>query len=172
MPYLPSYSATQQFSSPSVVTLTDQSTGSDIAITERRVFVQDYAGTYLKEVAQSANYKVWSIAAATVTLDVLQKDTAVRITVQYVDTNGNVLYTAIKYKCCDINSQTGKYAVLQKWVSDPSIINDPNYRSGIVALETYLVGAQGAITAGSNLVLSQQCLDGAKTMLDKQTLYF
>lgn len=172
MPFVPSFSAQQSYSTPSKVTLTDASTGSDGAIAERRVTVQDYQSTYLKETGQSANYKVWSIASSTVTLDLFQRDTAVKITVTYVNSSGTTLYTATVYRACDINSQIGKYSVLQKWVSNPAIINDVNYLTGLQQLCTYLEGATDAITAGANLFLSQQCLDGAKMMLDHQETYF
>jgi hypothetical protein len=172
MPLVPNFAASQSYATPSKITLTDSSTGSDVDLAERRVFIQDYTGAYLKESGQEANYKVWALASSSVELDLLTRDKAVKITVTYVNLAGTTLYTAIQYKCCDANSQIGKYSVLQKWVSNPGIINDANYASGIVLLETYMDGAQDAIRIGSNLTLSQQCLDGAKNMLDNQSIYF
>lgn len=172
MSFVPSFAASQHYSTPLRITLTDASTGSDTDVVERRVYVQDYTGAYLKETGQSADYKVWLLVETTVNLDLLLKDTAVKITVLYVNVSGTTLYTNVQYVDCDANGQSGKYSILQKWVSNPAIINDVNYLTGLQQLETYLDGAIGAIATGQNLTLSQQCLDGAKYMIDNQSIFF
>ena len=47
MPLTPNFSTSQQAGLPSDVVVTDTSTGSDVAIVARRVYLVNYAGEYV-----------------------------------------------------------------------------------------------------------------------------
>ena len=46
MPLVPNFTASQYSGTPSVITLTDTSTGSDVTITSRRVYLLQSNGTF------------------------------------------------------------------------------------------------------------------------------
>ena len=47
MPLVPNFTASQFSGTPSIITLTDTSTGSDVTIAKRRVYLLQSNGTFL-----------------------------------------------------------------------------------------------------------------------------
>jgi hypothetical protein len=76
MPLTPNFSASQNYGTPSVITLTDTSTGSDGTIAKRRVYMLQANGTYLVPAGTTTNYVDWSLADTSISLDVLAQDSA------------------------------------------------------------------------------------------------
>ena len=89
MPLAPNFTASQFTGTPSYITLTDTSTGSDVTIVSRKVFIQSAFGTFLVPSGTSTQYFVWALANTSTTVSVLTQDTAVSITVQWCDAGGN-----------------------------------------------------------------------------------
>lgn len=94
MALTPNFSASQVEGAPSEIVLTDTSTGSDVTITQRRVYLRTPLGEFLVEEGTSEDYEVWSGFPGTtsITLDVLDKDYALTITVQWLTAGGTVVY--------------------------------------------------------------------------------
>jgi len=92
MAFNPNFSATQTLGLPNIVTLTDMSTGSDAAIASRRIYLEQYNGSFLVPSGTTTDYIVWATGSASKTLDVLTVDTALNITLQWLSVGGTVLY--------------------------------------------------------------------------------
>ena len=86
MPLTPSFTAVSVSGYPSKILLTDTSTGTDVAVVAKRVYIATYTGSFLVPSGTTTEYSLWS-SGTTITLDVLSKDYAVLITVQWVDIN-------------------------------------------------------------------------------------
>jgi len=82
MPLVPNFSTSQSAGSPSVITITDTSTGSDVAVTQRRVYLLDWQGNYVVPSGTTTNYIQWPIAQATINIDCLTQDMALEVTVE------------------------------------------------------------------------------------------
>src|SRR3990172_265316 len=89
----PNFTASQNSGTPSVITLTDSSTGSDVAITQRRAYLLQANGEDLGPTGTSTYYIQWAYANSSIDIDVLSVDTALSITVQWLNVSNTVLYT-------------------------------------------------------------------------------
>ena len=89
----PNFTASQSSGLPSNILLTDTSTGSDSSIVARRVYLLQADGTYLVPTGTTTQYILWAYADSTISIDVLSQDTALSITVNWVDTNGDTVET-------------------------------------------------------------------------------
>ena len=82
MPLAPAFTTSQSIGFPSRINLADESTGSDVNITGRKVYVATPAGSFLVEEGNTNEYSTWSYANSTITLDLLGlTDKAVRLVV-------------------------------------------------------------------------------------------
>src|SRR5687768_17098244 len=94
MPLTVDFTVSQAAGLPSELTLTDTSTGSDAAVTQRRIYIQTDTGSFLVESGTSTEYENWALPLATaITLDLLDKDRAVQITVQWLNVSNAILYS-------------------------------------------------------------------------------
>lgn len=83
MALVPSFTASPQVGNPSVIILTDTSTGSDSNVTVRHVYLRKSDGNFLVPTGTTTDYIVWPYTDQTITIDVLEKDRALWITVQW-----------------------------------------------------------------------------------------
>ena len=90
MALTPNFSASQNYGTPNIITLTDTSTGSDATITKRRIYLLQSNGTYLVPTGTTTNYIDWDMTNTTtrepltIALNVLTQDTALSITVEWL----------------------------------------------------------------------------------------
>lgn len=172
MPISPSFEISQSAIAPSVITATDNSTGSDAAISARRIYFQTSQGTYLVVSGTTTDYNTWSYADAEESFDVLTEDYALSITVQWVNVGGTVLYTLTQVYCLsEFNKQFFYYLVQQQAIT-PSILQDTTYASNMAVYWTNIIGAIQAVEIGADIAASQNCLNRATNMMNNQTLYF
>ncbi len=172
MPLVPSFTVSQPLGSNSEVTLTNSSTGSDGAITEMRVYIQNAAGIFLVEEGNEEEYSDWPIADASVTLDVLDKDYAVRITVQWLDTNGDILYASQQIVGLTLYNSDFDYALTQALSGNPLVINDANFFKNKSELRVCIDSGDQAIEFASDIYAAQQCYDRATSLRLGSQYYF
>jgi len=86
------FTATQLLGLPETIVVTDTSTGSDGAITSRRVYITDAYNNYIVPEGTTTDYVDWALANSSINIECLTKDMAVDITVQWLDGSNNVLY--------------------------------------------------------------------------------
>ena len=91
MPLTPNFSTEQTIGFPSIVTITDDSTGSDVAVTQRRVYLVDSEGEYVVPDGTTTDYVEWDYAETTLDIDCLTADSALDITVHWLDVSNVVL---------------------------------------------------------------------------------
>ena len=155
--------------------ITDASTGSDAAIVSRRVFLVNYAGEYLVADGTTTNYTVWPIAQSSISIDCLDQDTAVQITVNYVDAGGVTLYTKTSLAGFTLYNETFYYSLTQGQaaISQPSyILQDTTYFSNKSKLRVLIDSGNQAVTLGYDITTAQICYDLATNMVTNQNFLF
>lgn len=172
MPLTPAFTAQQSPSNPNIVVLVDTSTGSDSSIVSRRAYIRDSAGNYLVPSGTTTNYVVWSYSDASISLDILQQDTAVSIKIDWLDLGGNILYTLTQTYCLDMYSKLFFYQLVQMQGVTPSIPQDTNYFSNMALFWATVEGAENAIVLAEDLSASQNCLNRCTYMMQNKSNFF
>lgn len=174
MPLSVSFTISQSALTPGAITANDTSDGTDAAVTQRRIFFQNSQGQYITTsgTSSSSAYEEWSIADTSETWDLLEEDTAVAVTVQWLNVANQVLYTLTQLYClAEFNKQFFYYLVQQQAIT-PSVLQDTNYAANMAAYWTNITGAIQAIEIGADISASQNCLNRATGMMQNQTKYF
>jgi hypothetical protein len=161
MPLTPNFTAVQLFGSPNNIILTDTSTGTDVAVTSRRVYIQMANGTYLVEEGTTTDYEVWDYSEDSITLDVLTRDVAVTITVQWLDSTGTDLYTKLYEFGFTQYNESFDYGLTQMLTASPLFINDNNFFQNKSELRVCIDSGNQALSLAGDLFAAQQCYDRA-----------
>jgi len=168
----PAFSVSQTVGDESVITITDDSTGSDVAITQRRVYLQKSDGTYLVPDGTTTDYVEWDWADASVDIDCLDKDYALFITVQWLDVTDVVLYdTDGTYGLTSYNEDFD-YGLTTVLAANPLLINDNSFKQNKSNLRLFIDSGDLAITRSSDIISAQLCYDQATTIRLNSEYYF
>lgn len=171
MAFAESFSVSQSALSPSVVTLTDTSTGSDGAITSRVVYVSDSDGNYLTGNG-TVDYDVWDWADASINLDILTENTAASIRVDWINSVDTILYTVTDQYCLAQYAKNFAYYLVQQLAQTFNVIQDTSYFSNLAQLWTNIRGALNAVEVADDISASQECLNRCTEMENNQAKYF
>ena len=171
MAYTPDFSTSQTLGSTSKINFVDTSSGVDAAITSRRVYMQTAAGTYLVQKNTATTYEIWALGSSTITLDILDKDYALLITVQWVDVNAAVLYSKQYTLGFTLFNETFDYSLTQQLSGNPLLVNDSNFFPNKSDLRDFIDAGNQAVTFASDSFSAQQCYDRA-TNLRLSSQYF
>lgn len=172
MPIVPSISVSQSALTPSNVTVSDTSTGSDAAIAVRHIYFQTATGTYLVESGVSTDYNVWPYADASDTFDVLTEDTAVSIVVLWLNSSGTTLYTYTQEYPFSKYSKNFFYYLFQNQALSPSIVQDTNYYMNLATFWVNIHGAIVAVEEAADISASQNCFNRTTDMANNETKFF
>jgi hypothetical protein len=172
MPLSPSFAVSQSAQTPSDVTLTDDSTGSDAAIASRRAYISDSNGNYLVPSGVSTQYNAWPLASTSITLDILTEDKAVSILIQWLDASNVVLYSSTEQYCLAEYNKQFHYSLIQQQALNPGITQDASYFSNLATFWTSLIGAIKAVETGDDIAASQNCLNRCTLMQNNESFYF
>lgn len=85
MSFLPSFTVSQPIGENNIVTVTDTSTGTNSAINARRVYLRKSDGTFLVPEGTATDYVDWAWVDTSIDIDVLDKDYALEITVEWLE---------------------------------------------------------------------------------------
>ena len=172
MSFVQNFSVSSNITTPSVITLTDTSSGTDGSITGRYVYVQTHDGTYLTPTGNSGNGINWTLpSGATKTIDCMDKDYALNITVFWIG-GSTILYQKTILAEFNAYARTYRYKLLKAQANNPSIINNANFFNVLSNLTTYIDGANEAVTLGGDITLSQLCNSKAKFLIDNPQLAY
>lgn len=170
MPY--SFTVAQSPLDPSLVVVTDTSTSIDPSITQRRIYVQDAAGNYLVPSGTLTDYTPWPLADASIDLDILSQDTAVAITVQWLNISNVVVEDLTQLYCLAEFNKSFYVSLFQSQSLTPDIVQDNDYFANLSVLWQNIIGAIQAVEIGGDIASSQNCLDRATNMQNNQQFYF
>lgn len=172
MAFVPLFTTTQILGLPNIITLTDTSTGSDVAITQRRVYLIQASNAYLVPAGTITNYIPWSYSDDEISINALNQDYALNISVQWLDVGNNVLYTKTILECFTQYGLLGSFGLTSVLSANPNTIQDQNYWLNRMILRCNIDDANQAISIGGNIFISQAALDRETYMLANKNLYF
>lgn len=162
MAFSPSFTAQSVSGYPNKIIFTDTSSGSDGTITQRRVYAVTDIGTFLVEEGVTTKYNKWDYADATITLALLSKDFALRLTVEWLNVSDVVLYDyTIDATGFTQYNENFDYTKTQMLQYNPLLINDNNFWENKSKLRELIDSGNSAITQASDLFSAQQCYDYA-----------
>lgn len=176
MPFTPGFSTSQTTGIPNSINFTDTSTGLDTNIVSRRVFMQTATNDYLVEPTTTTNYELWAIISApldplSISFDVLKKDMALYLTVQWLDAADTVLYQKQYLTGFTLYNESFDYQLTQVLSGNPLVINDHNFFPNKSTLRVSIDSGNQAIFLAADIFAAQQCYDRA-TNLRLNSPYF
>lgn len=172
MAFVPDFVAIQPFGSPNLIEITDLSSGSDSRIVTRRIYVKKADGSYLVDAT------IWDYPNMAISLDVLTKDTACEITVEWLDGiptptyDPIVLYDKIILYGFTEYSEMFDYQLTQMLTANPLLINDNDYFPNKMDLRVSIDSGNQAIIYAQDLYAAQQCYDRATNLRLNSQYYF
>lgn len=171
MPFVANFTASQFSGTPSVITLTDTSTGSDVTIAKRRVYLLQANGTFLVPQGTSTDYIQWDLVDTSIDLNVLSQDSALSITVQWL-TSANAVVTSktISFAFTAYN-ETFFYGLNQNLVGNSNLSASTDWFQWMADLQLQIDSAQQAITFASDIYTAQAALNRA-TYISTNSSYF
>lgn len=179
MPITASFSTSQSVGSPSEIILTDSSTGSDGTAVSRRVYLVNAAGEYITEsgTTTAVAYTEFPLAdGSSITLDVLDFDMALYVTLTYNNVSGGVVATVTNLRGFTLYNRSFYYTLTQAQAMQnqppPMIMQDSNYYMSKGILITEIESGDNAIEYGSDITSAQAAYDRATYMVAKQNTYF
>jgi len=166
------FSTSQTLGLPREINFTDTSTGSDVNVISRRIYLQAYDGTFLVESGTTTDYEAWAIADTTITLDVLSKDYALTVTVEWMGVSGQVLYSKQYVLGFTLYNETFDYQLTQALAGNPLLINDNNFFQNKSALRTDIDSGNQAVEFASDTYNAQLAYDAATALRLKSQYFF
>lgn len=172
MAYTLAFTVTQGID-PQSFTVTDLSTGSDVNVVQRRITLTEADGTFLVPSGTSTSYIDFPFSSgSSITLSVLVIDYALGVTLQYLDTNGNVLYSLTQNYAFTDNDENVDYGLTQALVANQGLLQDTNYVMNRFTFRMLIDSANQAVTTGNDINASQFLLDLAQVYVNNQSNYF
>lgn len=168
----PSFSVSQTVSAPNIISLVDTSTGSDSSILTRRVYLRQANGTYIVPIGTTTSYIVWDYSVSFIDIDVLTRDLALDITVEWLDNSNVTQYTKAALYCFTVFSELFYYQLTQDIASNQIQITNQNYYYNKMVLRCCIDQAVNATNYGSDIGNSQLSLDAAYNLYIKQNVFF
>lgn len=173
------FSTTQVIGSPSEIVITDETTGSDVLAVSRQIALVTATGQYLTEngLFDTATYIPWPIAdGLTKTLDVLDEDMALDISLQYLNVSGGIVAEDTSLQGFTLYNFSFLYSLTQAQASQnqppPMIIQDSNYYNNKSIFLTEMDSGNNAITYGDDIVSAQNAYSRATYMRLNENSFF
>lgn len=170
MPLVPLFNVSQTIGSPSEITLTDVSTGSDGSITQRRAYFQKWNGDFLVEDGTTTDYEPWALIDTSATFDLLPASEALKITVEWLDVSNAVVESKVVFYGLTEDAEDFDYGLTQNVASNNQLMNDNNFWRNKLKLRILIESGNNAITSVSDIYSAQQCYDMA-TELQSNSQY-
>jgi len=172
MPLVPNFTASQYSGTPSVITLTDTSTGSDVTIASRRVYLLQANGTFLVPAGTTTDYIVWDLVDTSIDLDVLSQDSALSITVQWMSGIQTVVTSKTISFAFTAYNETFYYGLTESQVANSNLSASVNWYQTKLVLRVEIDSADQAITFASDIYSAQAALNRATYISTNQAYFF
>lgn len=170
MPLNPLFSVSQP--DFTAIRLTDTSTGNDGDITQRRVYLIQADGSYLVPTGTITDYIYWNYLDTSIDIDVLNKDYALQILVQWLNVGNTVLYSKTGLYGFTLYNENFLYTLTQNQQNLPEIIQDTNYFANKSIMRVLVDSGDQAISLGGDITNAQENYDAATYMRINENLYF
>lgn len=177
MSFVPNFSITQSQGSPNLITIEDTSVGSDNQVELARVYFQKSNGGYLVPTGTSTNYvAIVDIDAngkfVTTEIDLLDRDYALNVRVEWLDGALNVLYSLSQVFLFKAYSENFDYGLVSSMASQPNLVDDQTFLNNKTKVRLLIDSAVQAIDYASDLNAAQFCLDELYDIITNQSFYF
>ena len=176
MPITANFSTTQSVGAPSVIDFSDTSTGSDVTATQRRIYLVNAQGNYVVPSGTGTDYVNFPLSeGADISIDCLAQDSALWITLQYLDINNVVVASKTLLKGFSLYNETFYYSLTQAQATQsvpPNILQDTMYLQNKSALRVFLDSAANAITYGQDITTAQNMYDAATYLTTNEQMFF
>lgn len=172
MSLTPNFTVTQSFGEPTDLTFTDTSTGSDTNVASRNIYIQQVDGTYIVMSGNTSDYTTWDYDLETITLDILTKDVAVTITIDWLDGLGVKLYTSTKIFAFTNFNEKFDYGTTQMLTANPMLINDNDFFVHKADMRISMDSGNQAFNLVGDLFSAQECYDRATNLRTSSQYYF
>lgn len=174
MPVTTNFSAEQNYGTITIMTLTDTSTGTGSSITGRLVYIQKYDGSYLVPTGTTTDYVYWPYVSGTgdtITIDVLDKDYALSVSVVYY--SGSTVYQTKTILCLfTAYSELFLRQLTQSQEARPSLLSNENFWGNKHKLRTLVDDATQAVSVLNDQTIATYALDEAKKITDNISIFF
>lgn len=172
MPLTPVISVGQTPGNPGVVTIADLSTGSNVLITQRRVYLKTSLNTYLVEEGTTTDYEEWALIDSSIDIDALDKDYGLLVTVEWLDVTNVVLYTISDTYGLKCYNEDFDYGLTQMLTANPENIGDNSFFEHKSQLRNYIDSGDKAIERASDIYSAQVAYDKATKLRIKSAYNF
>jgi len=172
MSFIANFTASQYSGTPSIITLTDVSVGSDVTIAKRRIYLLQANGTFLVPAGTTTTYIDWPLASVSINLDVLAQDTALSITVQWLTSANAVVTSKVTSFAFTAYNETFYYGLTESQVANSNLSASTNWYQTKLVLRVELDSADQAITFASDIYSAQAALNRATYISTNQALFF
>lgn len=172
MPLTPNFTSSQFSGTPSIITLNDTSTGSDVTIASRRVYLLQANGTFLVPAGTTTDYVVWDLVDTSIDLDVLSQDSALSITVQWMSGLNTVVTSKTISFAFTAYNETFYYGLTESQVANSNLSASTNWYQSKLVLRVEIDSADQAITFASDIYSAQAALNRATYISTNQALFF
>lgn len=153
---------------PSSVVVNDTSTGSDGAITTRKIIFTQTDGNVLG----NSPYDFPLSAGASITVNPLNKDYALTVTTNWTDAGGNVLYTANQIFVFTQYAKLFLESLTQQQIANPEIVNDQNFIQNKFNLFQGVKSAENALAYGQSVSAAQFCVTQYQELITSNQFFF
>ena len=168
----PSFTASQNSGTPNLIFLTDTSTGSDVTITKRRIYLLQSNGTYLVPTGTTTDYIEWALVDTTTSLNVLIQDTALSITVEWLSASDVVVANKTTSFAFTAYNETFYYGLTESQVANANLTASTNWYQTKMILRVELDSAYQAISFASDIFSAQAALNRATFISTNQSYFF
>lgn len=173
MSFSENFTAQQSASVYSTMVVTDTSTGSNVLITKRRVYFIQANLDYLTTDATTHDYFDWAYADASITiLNLLDKDYALNVKVEWLDVSNTVLYSKTILNGYPAYEEAFLYSLTMAQTSNPQLINNQNYWLSKITLRTQVDDAAQAITQGNDIYSAQASYNRGMYLVNNPQVFF
>jgi len=171
MPITPNFSTTQLYTDITVLTITDTSSGSDVGLTGRFVYLRKYDGTYLVPSGTTTSYVFWPIGSVSFDIDCLDKDYVLDITVIWLS-GSTQSYTKVILSPFTAYSELFLRSLTQAQASNPALIGNKNFWGSKCKLRTLIDDVAQAVDTLNDQTAASFALVEAKKLTDNPQLFY
>lgn len=169
MPITALFSAAQSYATPSSITFTNLSTGTDVSAVSLRISLLTAQGTYLVPSGNSSTqYITWPILSSTLTVDVLGgtegKDYALYCLMEYLNVSGGVVASKAQVLGFTTYNENFDFTLSQMLSGNSPLMNDNGFFGKKSLLRTYIDSGNKAVEIASDYLTAQICYDEATSI--------